>query len=70
MRKHIKVHGHHRKAHHVHAHMRVVHQTGTTHRAIDKQRKAKRAGWRRSKSGKRYYEARRNRSDVNPVLRL
>lgn len=30
----------------------------------DLQRKAKSAGWRTSSTGKRYYEARRNRSDV------
>lgn len=38
-------------------------QTGTSNLPTDRQRAAKKAGWRRSKSGTWYYEARRNRSD-------
>lgn len=33
----------------------------------DRARKAKKPGWRRTKWGTRYYEARRNRSDVQKV---
>lgn len=43
--------------------MRRIRQTGRSNRRADSQRKAKRPGWRKSASGRRYYEARRNRSD-------
>lgn len=39
-------------------------QTGTSNKAADKKRTAKRPGKRRSASGKTYYERRKNRSDV------
>jgi len=39
-------------------------QTGTSDRDVDKGRKAMSPGKRRSASGKIYYEARKNRSDV------
>lgn len=45
-------------------------QIGKSVTAIDKMLVAKKVGWRRSKSGHRYYEARRNRSDRNRRLRL
>lgn len=38
-------------------------QVGKSNRRADRKRKAKPVGWRRSKSGKRYFENRRNRSD-------
>ena len=40
------------------------------HLRVDKMLKAKRVGWRKSKSGNLYYEDRENRSDVNRMLRL
>lgn len=39
-------------------------QTGSSNRRLDKKRKAKAPGKRKSASGKTYYERRRNRSDV------
>lgn len=39
-------------------------QTGKTTKEVDLKYSAKKPGWRKSKSGKRYYEARKNRSDV------
>lgn len=39
-------------------------QTGTSVKRIDRQRKAKPPGKRKSKTGKTYYERRKNRSDV------
>ena len=45
-------------------------QIGTSNRIKDKQLRAKRVGWRRSKSGKRYFENRANRSDNIPKNRL
>ncbi len=38
-------------------------QTGKTNLHFDRMQKAKLPGWRISKSGKKYFEARRNRSD-------
>lgn len=44
-----------------------VKQVGTTTRKADKQRKAKKPGWRKSKAtGEPYFENRRNRSDADP----
>ena len=40
------------------------HQIGTTIKAIDVMRKALKPGKRISKSGKIYYESRKNRSDL------
>jgi len=40
------------------------HQIGTTIKKIDKMRKALKPGKRISKSGKIYYESRKNRSDL------
>jgi hypothetical protein len=40
------------------------HQTGKTTLWLDRKLHAKLPGWRKSKSGKTYYEARRNRSDM------
>lgn len=39
-------------------------QTGKSDLKFDKLLKAKEPGWRTSKSGKRYFEARKNRSDL------
>ena len=38
-------------------------QTGDSIKEIDKQLMAKKPGWRTSKSGKKYFENRKNRSD-------
>ena len=43
-----------------------VHQTGSSNTIIDLSKKAKKPGYRTSKNGNRYYEARRNRSDIPP----
>ena len=40
------------------------HQTGTSNKKRDKVRKAMPPGKRRSKTGKIYYENRKNRSDI------
>ena len=40
------------------------HQTGKTTLWLDMMLPAKKPGWRTSKKGNRYYEARRNRSDM------
>jgi len=45
-----------------------MHQTGKTTIALDKKLEAKEPGMRTSKSGKKYYEARRNRSDIGKYL--
>lgn len=45
-------------------------QTGKTIIPIDIKRSALGPGWRRSKRGKEYFEARRNRSDQNPDKKL
>ena len=45
-------------------------QTGKTDKKADKQRTAKKPGWRKSKSGKKYFEARANRSDKSKKKRL
>jgi hypothetical protein len=45
-------------------------QIGKSMKAIDKLLVAKKVGWRRSKSGHRYFENRRNRSDVSRKRRL
>ncbi len=45
-----------------------VRQTGSTHRADDLQRQAKRPGKRVSANGKTYYERRANRSDKGKLL--
>lgn len=43
-----------------------VKQVGSTTRGIDKQRKAKKVGWRKSSTtGEMYFENRRNRSDMD-----
>lgn len=49
---------------------KTYHQTGKSNRTRDKKRKAKKPGWRKSKSGKKYFENRRNRSDKNRKKRL
>lgn len=43
--------------------LRTRRQTGSSKTSADKARKAKRPGWRTSRSGNPYYETRRNRSD-------
>lgn len=43
---------------------KVSHQTGKTNRKRDKNRDAMAPGYRRSASGKTYYETRKNRSDL------
>ena len=43
-------------------------QTGRTHISIDRQIKAKKPGWRISESGKKYFENRKNRSDIKEYL--
>ncbi len=45
-------------------------QIGTSNRKVDGRLLAKFPGKRRSKSGKTYYESRRNRSDVNRKTRI
>jgi predicted DNA-binding transcriptional regulator AlpA len=45
-------------------------QTGHTTIPVDRKLKAKRVGWRKSKSGRWYKETRKNRSDKNRRLRL
>ena len=47
------------------ARLKKIMQTGSSDLARDKMRKAKKVGWRVSKSGKKYFENRKNRSDVN-----
>ena len=49
---------------------RMVAQTGKTNTAVDKKLKAKKVGWRKSKSGNLYFENRRNRSDKNKRKKL
>jgi len=43
---------------------RYHYQTGKTNRRVDRRRKALKPGRRVSKSGRRYTETRKNRSDV------
>lgn len=43
-------------------------QTGSSIKEIDKMLEAKKPGWRVSKSGKKYFENRKNRSDVRKYL--
>ena len=74
MKRHIKKHKkypkHPQRPKHYHkkdmkAYKKQTNRTGSRFdRKRDYQRKAKRPGYRRSKSGKVYYEARRNRSDA------
>jgi len=45
-------------------------QTSTSNKKIDKYFRAKKPGWRPTKGGGKYFEARKNRSDVNPKLKL
>lgn len=45
-----------------------IRQSGKSNKALDAKRKAKPPGKRRSKSGKTYYESRRNRSDMPGFL--
>jgi hypothetical protein len=45
-------------------------QVGKSDKAIDKTRKAKKVGWRKSKGGSTYFENRRNRSDKDRRKRL
>jgi len=45
-------------------------QTGKSNKAVDKKLKAKKVGYRKAKSGRIYFEARRNRSDKNKRTRL
>jgi hypothetical protein len=42
----------------------AAHQTGRTHIVPDRQRRAMAPGMRVSRTGNKYYEARRNRSDL------
>lgn len=44
--------------------MKKYKQTGKSDLHFDRLLDAKPPGWRKSKSGKRYFEARKNRSDV------
>jgi hypothetical protein len=48
----------------------IKHQTGKTNIPVDRTIRAMNPGKRISKNRKIYYEARRNRSDVNPKLKL
>lgn len=48
----------------------MIKQTGKTHLLIDILFKAKRPGKRVSKSGKVYYEYRKNRSDLNQSKKI
>jgi hypothetical protein len=50
--------------------IKVSGQTGKSKTAADKKRTALKPGKRKSRSGKIYYETRKNRSDVNPRVRL
>lgn len=43
-------------------------QTGCSIKEIDKRFKAKKPGWRKSKTGNVYFENRKNRSDVRKFL--
>lgn len=43
----------------------VNYQTGKTTRDVDVVRIALKPGWRLSRTNRRYFEARRNRSDLN-----
>lgn len=43
-------------------------QTGRSVKRVDRKLRAKPVGYRRSATGKRYYEARRNRSDKRKYL--
>ena len=45
-------------------------QVGKSNKDIDKTRKAKKVGWRKSKSGSTYFENRRNRSDKDRRKKL
>ena len=45
-------------------------QTGKSNISIDRRLKAKKVGWRKSKSGKDYFEVRRNRSDKSKKTKL
>ena len=47
---------------------KVYEQTGKTTTKRDKLLKAKKPGWRKSKSGRWYKETRRNRSDKGKML--
>ncbi len=38
-------------------------QRGPTNERVDRKRRARRPGWRRTTKGRRYFERRRNRSD-------
>jgi hypothetical protein len=49
---------------------RRIRQTGKTTKSIDRRYKAKKPGYRKSRKGKKYYENRKNRSDVNPKVGL
>lgn len=43
-------------------------QTGHSIKEIDRQLRAKKPGWRVSKTGKKYFENMKNRSDVRKFL--
>ena len=45
-------------------------QRGKSNTSVDSKRPAKRVGWRKSKSGKVYFDNRTNRSDRNKKKRL
>ena len=45
-------------------------QRGKTTKSVDKELKALKPGKRISKTGKTYFESRRNRSDLNPKKNL
>ncbi len=50
---------------------KVYKQVGKTKRSADKQRKAKKVGWRKSsETGESYFENRRNRSDADKTKKL
>jgi len=49
---------------------RIHRQTGHSNLVIDSYLRAKRHGYRKSRTGRVYFEARKNRSDVNPRRRL
>lgn len=56
-----------RKARRLIRNRKKYHQTGSRKSIkADKGRKARKPGYRKSKSGKKYYEARKNRSDIPP----
>lgn len=59
--RYIKVKAHHRKVK-MHHYPKQTGKRKSLH--LDRLHKAKAVGWRKSRSGKKYYESRKNRSDI------